>query len=341
MSVATAGPLAQTADVVPSPADLLLVRLLPATKRPPSPKDIHTGLARFFRRPLAAEQWQDVIDRLRGDGLLGPKGLRLTEAGRSRALAFLGVNELPSRAQWKNIQARYLLPKALGLAPEAEETRQQLQKKDRVAALLLKRQFRLPVGTGSSLGSVLEALACQELGFPDATSLKDVKAAVLSRRLGSEARLSEKQLVEQVPRVLLRTSRGGMEGLRDKVLCGWADGPEDTGPTGSERRAADFDLPTFANTVKAAARDCPSEGWFGDNKVFINHVWRRLRDDPGFPPMDLAGFKQRLVQANADNLLTLSRADLVQVMNPADVSESETHHLNAVFHFVLVERDQS
>jgi hypothetical protein len=340
MSVATVAPPAQAADVVPSPADLLLVRLLPATKRPPSAGQVRTGLARFFRRPLTAEQWQEVIGRLRADGLLEPKGLRLTEAGRSRALAFLGVNELPSRAQWKNIQARYLVPKALGLAPDAEDTRKQLRKKDGLASLLLKRQFRLPAGTGSSLGSVLEALACKELGFAHATSLKDLKAAVLSRLLGSEERLSDEQLAKQLPRVLLGASRGGVDGLRDKVLRGWADGPEDAGPAVSEPRAADFDLPAFANTIKAAARDCPREGWFGDNKVFINHVWRRLWDDPGFPRLDLPGFKQRLIEANADNLLTLSRADLVQVMNPTDVSESETHHLNAVFHFVLVEREQ-
>jgi hypothetical protein len=340
MTVATAAPRAQAADVLPSPADLLLVRLLPATKRPPTANQVRTGLAKFFRRPLTADQWQEVTDRLRGDGLLEPKGLRLTEAGRGRALAFLGVNELPPRTQWKNIQARYLVPKALGLAPDTEETRKQLQRKDGVASLLLKRHFRLPVGTGSSLGSVLEALACKELGFPDATSLKDLKAVVLSRLLGSEKRLSDEQLAKQLPRVLLGASRGGVDGLRDKVLCGWADGPDDTGAAVSEPRTVDFDLPTFANTVKAAARHCPPEGWFGDNKVFINHVWRRLRDDPGFPPMDLPGFKQRLIEANADNLLTLSRADLVQVMNPADVSESETHHLNAVFHFILVERQQ-
>lgn len=51
-------------------------------------------------------------------------------------------------------------------------------------------------------------------------------------------------------------------------------------------------------------------------------------------------FKARLVEANRDGLLTLSRADLVEVMDPARVTESETHYLNATFHFVLVEGDQ-
>jgi hypothetical protein len=39
-------------------------------------------------------------------------------------------------------------------------------------------------------------------------------------------------------------------------------------------------------------------------------------------------------------MLTLSRADLVQIMDPTDVAESETHYRNAVFHFILVDKDQ-
>jgi hypothetical protein len=99
-----------------------------------------------------------------------------------------------------------------------------------------------------------------------------------------------------------------------------------------------FDLDTFANTVKAVARTCPT-GRFGDNKVFISHVWRQLQDQPQIAPLGLAGFKQKLVEANRENLLTLSRADLVQLMDPADVRESETAYLNAAFHFILVEKE--
>ena len=74
--------------------------------------------------------------------------------------------------------------------------------------------------------------------------------------------------------------------------------------------------------------------------MFISHVWKRLRDEPGFPRLDLPAFKNKLVEANARRLLTLSRADLVQLMDPGDVAESETHYLNAVFHLILVDRKQ-
>jgi hypothetical protein len=57
--------------------------------------------------------------------------------------------------------------------------------------------------------------------------------------------------------------------------------------------------------------------------------------------MDLPAFKQRLAEANNARLLDLSRADLVQAMDPDDVHLSEVTYLNAVFHFIRIgsERD--
>jgi hypothetical protein len=56
--------------------------------------------------------------------------------------------------------------------------------------------------------------------------------------------------------------------------------------------------------------------------------------------MYLADFKNRLVEANQQGLLHLSKADLPEAMDPNDVRESETPYLNAVFHFVLIDREQ-
>ena len=57
---------------------------------------------------------------------------------------------------------------------------------------------------------------------------------------------------------------------------------------------------------------------------------------PTFRTMDLDAFKERLAEANNARLLDLSRADLVQAMDPEDVRESEVHYLNATFHFVRI-----
>jgi len=102
-----------------------------------------------------------------------------------------------------------------------------------------------------------------------------------------------------------------------------------------------FDLPTFAATVRALAANSSHQDRFHDNKVFIAALWRASQQEPNFPRISLPEFKQRLVEANSHNLLHLSRADLVSAMDPQLVAESETAHLNATFHFVLLEADHT
>jgi hypothetical protein len=94
-------------------------------------------------------------------------------------------------------------------------------------------------------------------------------------------------------------------------------------------------LRSFAEQVKSTARDCPT-GRFDDNKVFIAHVWKALQVEPAFWTMELDTFKEHLAEANNARLLDLSRADLVQAMDPDDVRQSEVHYLNATFHFIRI-----
>jgi len=326
-------------------ADLLLARLLVPTKRPPTLKAIRPGLDRFFRQPPTAERWQEVVEAAASAGLLTAAPLRLTDAGRARALDFLGISELPPRCKWQTIQAKFLVPKALGLPPTAHDARERIRRREGLAALLLKRHFGLAVPVNAGPAKVLEALACHYLGFQGECDLKKLRGALVSRMMGSEERIPDKKLMGQAPQVLLRAPKSGVVGLRDLVFHGWADGgeppskpalPPSLPPPPPE---PPFDLPAFADTVKAAARDCPT-GRFGDNKVFISHVWRQLRDEQPFRSMDLPGFKRRLTEANNARLLTLSRADLVQAMTEADVRESETEYLGGRFHFILVEKEQ-
>ncbi|HEY8505026.1 MAG TPA: hypothetical protein VIL46_10625, partial [Gemmataceae bacterium] len=213
---------------------------------------------------------------------------------------------------------------------------------DGLAALLIKRTYDLPAGAGKSVKQAAKALACKELGYPDVSSPEELVRVVLSQFLGAEKTLSQKEILKQLPRRVAGASNNSPAALREAVLRRWVGGAEPPPAPSPEPRdepvtPEPFDLPAFARTVEAAARDCPT-GWFGDNKVFISHVWQQLRKEPGFPAMDLPTFKQHLTEANQAGLLRLERADLVQAMDPADVRESETQYLNAVFHFILVER---
>jgi hypothetical protein len=96
-----------------------------------------------------------------------------------------------------------------------------------------------------------------------------------------------------------------------------------------------LDLKQFAQTVMEAARQT-REGWVGD-KVFISRVWKEIQNKGGFEGMTFEAFKDRLVQANHQRLLSLSRADLAPLMDQQDVLASEIKHMDATFHFLLVE----
>ena len=95
-----------------------------------------------------------------------------------------------------------------------------------------------------------------------------------------------------------------------------------------------------AATAKALAADSPPDARFHGNKVFIAALWRASQREPSLQHISLPEFKRRLVEANAEHLLHLSRADLIQTMDPQLVAESETVYLNATFHFVLLEGDR-
>ncbi len=325
--------------------ELILARLLTSGKKAPRPKQLRDDIGRFFKHPPNGEQWQEYVEDLVNAGLLTTGPYELTDAGRAQAFKFLGLESLPPRTNWKTLRARYLVPKALGLAPDADDLRKRLAKAENLAAFLLKEGHDLPVGAGASLNQVLEALVCKELGFPGEATFAGLKQVVLMRLLGATERLSKKQVEKQLPRHLLGANKAGVDGLHEMILQHWVEGPsapheQTTASPDAALQTAPFDLPAFAATVRAAARDCPT-GRFGDNKVFISHVWRYLAQEPGFPQLDLATFKTHLAEANHEGLLHLSRADLVEVMGPADVQESETAYLNARFHFILLEGDRS
>jgi len=311
-------------------ADLILARLLPA-KASVAPKKLREDLTPLFRNAPPTDSINAVLASLRVAGLVTPKGQRLTAEGRTRALAYLGVTELPPKANWNTVKAKYLVPKALGLPLTSDAKAYSEAKK--LAPLLLKRKHGLPVGTGSSLKDVFAAIACQQLGYRDYTKLEELLPLLLGKAIGSNEPLTMSR-AENVARVLLDAPKPGMEGLRAIALAELTN----IGARSSIVPPEPFDLEAFANTVLAVARKSPS-GRFGDNKVFINHVWRQTKDEPQFPTLNLPAFKEKLIEATRENLLTLSRADMYEELPASDLDEAETAYQNTVFHFILLEKE--
>jgi hypothetical protein len=273
----------------------------------------------------------------------------LTEKGCRTALAFLRVDQLPTKPKptWVSLKKSLLLAPALGLAGPGSP----LAKDDVLRGVLLKGQYDLALGDFPTAPQAKEAWTRKTLGMGERekVSLATVQAALFRRESGDHRATTPIKALDRLLAKRLQARRDDPKELRDEILRHWVDEslgkrPMEASQPGVSAATATtssppLDLAQFARAVLVAARRCQS-GRYGDNKVFIAHVWTALQHDPGFDGMDLAAFKTRLAEANNARLLDLSRADLVQAMNPQDVQLSEVSYLNATFHFIRVESER-
>ncbi len=96
------------------------------------------------------------------------------------------------------------------------------------------------------------------------------------------------------------------------------------------------DLAGFSKTVRLlAARD--AQGWAGNRKAYISHIWRRLSQEHAGWGLSEIEFKCMLAEAHRAGQLLLANADLKDASTLRDVQESAVVYKNAVFHFVRVE----
>ena len=262
-------------------ADLVLVRMTLPSKKPVAPSVVRKDVGKLLGFEFSAARFDELRSELASAGFLtaGKRNtFALSDAGRERALRFLGVDELPSRTNWSTVITKYLFPKAAGLSVDAAA---KLDSGDKLAAFVLKRKYGLAAGAGSTVSQVLEAIACKQLGFAEETMLSRLFCAVLSRLMGSD-RLSKETLIKQFPLFETGLTAASADAAREKVVREWLGGaPPLPEPRSPEPRPAEpqptepFDLPVFAGTVRALAATCAPEDRFHDNKVFIAAAaWR-------------------------------------------------------------------
>ena len=328
---------------------LVLTRLLPVVEKGDTKAKIQKDL-----EPLLGHRWSgsvltDVLDRtlikLVSKGLVAHRPVKskkavpaveMTALGRLTILEFLKVKQLPTKPKpsWTKLKHSLLMAPALDLAGPGEP----LAKEDGFRAVLLKRQYDLPLGDFPVLKQAKAEWLRKTLGMgaKEKVTLETVQVSLLKKELGDAAPTDSKKVLNRLLARHLRARRDDTKELRDEVLRQWLDRSLGIPESGVEPPPAPpFDLTHFADRVVATARACPS-GRHGDSKVFIVHVWRLLRDDPEFRGVDFPSFKARLAEANNARLLDLSRADLVQAMDPEDVRLSEVSYLNASFHFIRI-----
>jgi hypothetical protein len=237
------------------------------------------------------------------------------------------------------LRDRYLIALALGISPADKAAHQAVGTSIGLRPAVLARHFALPGSKAPSESRVMHLLAwkqlqkAHEIEIPLTEDFKPksvLKATLLKGQKGDEP---VKMLAAQVT----KAQSNKLQHVRDAVLRHWAaQQPVVSLAVPATEPSTNLNLQNFAGRVRELAQTS-STGKFGDNKVFLSHVWQRFQSEGG-NGMSRAEFDRRLVEANQENLLTLSRADLIGAMNPEDVSESEIRLSNSTFHFIRTDR---
>ncbi len=320
-------------------AGLALAWLLTRPKRRGSRKELNKALMPIVAHRWSRAEWASrcdaLLEELARDGRVLSRergGLELTQAGQASGLSLLGVEHLPRGMSWAKLKQTLLLARALGLPP-TRQTLARLEDADGVRAALLRQEHQLSLPEAPTLIQARDRLLWRLMGLETEQpfTLHAVQAHLLGKLLESKVAHPELALRQLAARTV-KAPRPDAEAIRMAALRGWLLPVEaEASSTPAPAPASPDSLSAFAERVLAVARGSTT-GRFGENKVFISHVWKALQSEGG----SREAFDQQLLEANRARRLSLSRADLVEAMNPADVSESEVRSYGASFHFIVI-----
>jgi hypothetical protein len=226
-----------------------------------------------------------------------------------------------------------------GAAGLAGRLRLSAQAGRRLAAQLTSR----PRDFGTD-GQLVAALAAEGVGAA-AADLASLRRAVLRQFLAASQRPAR---ARRVPRKLPPAKEGSAQPAPLPPVQG-SPLPEPAAivpPEPVQAPAAPFpaqappaaqpDLSGFALEVRRCAAS-EAQGWSGDRKAYISHVWRNVRQARPEWGLSENEFKHLLAEAHRLGQLALANADLKDPSNIKDVQESAVAYRNAVFHFIRVD----
>lgn len=311
------------------------------------------------------------IAALEAKGLIATKRGRLaaTEAGLAHARGYLGGHAC--EAAWAEVRDVLLVAKALGIENESAQQLKALVKPEGLRALILQKAYELPLKGKQSASQLRSDLAIVALRRAFGNKLKTAQGAGLSAKMGrvlagqlsarpqdfgTDGRLIERLAAERAGAVqtdadalrlaLLRNfvselvrpvkSQPGAETARPVSLPPAAN---DTRPLTAPMpppKAVRPDLPTFAAEVREAAKG-KAEGWPGNRKAFISHVWQTIRASRPDWSLTEIEFKCMLAEAHRAGSIQLANADLKDKRQIQELQESAIPYKNVVWHFVRVE----
>jgi hypothetical protein len=297
----------------------------------------------------------------------------VTDKGREALTRELGGHPLPRT--WAEMRDSRLVARALGLHAQPGTKIKALAKPDGLRAAILQRHFGLRIKGAPSPAKLRQALAVVALERAFGNSLKGslgsrtglapkagrLLAGQLSKRprdFGTDSRLVAALAAEQVGAFQTDADALRIALLRDFVAAHLPasttaprasteaqpavnvkirQAPPPTTPQASRPAAANRpDLPGFATVVLSAAR-ARAEGWPGNRKAYISHVWNAVRaQHPEWGLTDIE-FKAMLAEAHRTGHVVLANADLKDKRSLKELQESAVAYKNTVWHFVRVE----
>jgi hypothetical protein len=341
-------------------ADLILSRLLFADQNGMTVSELKAALKPIAGSELSNTAYTQQVETTlaslseqRYTQSVSSSRYQLSDRGRQHSLDGLRLKSLPPRLQWKTLKNTDWIAHALNLPALSTETRRRLAEADGLRAAILKQGFNLPVAPFGTLTQARNALLWQHLCNPQTAEhlqaqLPDLRqqafnqgtvmAALLNDLLQTPKPLPWDKALAQLVAKVAKAKRTTPDELRTAILRQALSAtplpPHPEVPT-SVPLAALSDQ-TFAELTLNAAK-ATQDGRLGDAKVFISRVWATLQQQHPDLTLNLEDFKQRLIRANQQRRLDLSRADLAYALDANEVSASEINHLNSTFHFIRLD----
>ncbi|MEO0671852.1 MAG: hypothetical protein AAFZ05_07475, partial [Pseudomonadota bacterium] len=96
------------------------------------------------------------------------------------------------------------------------------------------------------------------------------------------------------------------------------------------------DLEAFATAVLAAG-EARAQGWPGNRKVLISHLWEEVAAHHADWGLCDVEFQNMLVEAHRTGHLVLANADLKSKSDLADFERSAITYKNTVWHFIRLD----
>lgn len=342
---------------------LVPIRFLACPANGLTTSEVKKSLNPIFYQAPSSNEWGQCLQQLAIDGLLkkiGRSRFQITDMGQKQALQSLGLQSMPPTSRWLTLRNRYLIATLLKLPTAINQSdRFSVANANGLRAAILINAFQLAIDSHPTLVKVRDSLLWQQLAQPannisrqrqlaqsnfmqtKSFTINSAASLLLSSVLGTERELSWDNALKQLAAKAIGARRINPEELRLAILrIATQPQPVSTQPQPLKKRLSQslqqpeaLDLEHFASQMNQSAKRCQT-GKFGDNKLFISHVWRQMERDHNTFGLDLNKFKHYLILANNKGLVSLSRADLPYAMDQEDVSTSETPYLNSTFHFI-------